>query len=541
MPPLRFPYFTPDDRPWRIDWYGDVIFPGGINGRSQPNVQVAISPVRADPTSNDAMLSSRATESSIVQRFFPIGMLPYVRIGDVWQNGERKYSPDYQREQFSDLHITRASSKLIKAGQSVDEVFVLPLKQHPWHHLLTGSFCLSIELTEGRQIVIPTMELIRFYFGSSSELLHRLFMHDIKYEQLWEHQQYTIRTGRLHLKLARKLSGVSAADIGRIALSNVANRAACRIRISCQRDLLSGEKSAYPQTWFPFEGKTNLAVVGKWLPFGSKPDQTFVVYRIESCSHPFPFKTLSYEAADDGKVSKGSERQDGKSNNASPSDAHRRRAKTHKSQELSESDPGVSRTRKNFQFEANNRFPDLLCKEIWRERYETQDPPELWPAFTQENVELVSVGDPISTCNDVTSIDIIAAPMRAQLLEETKIQKFVRNGIDTKIKKERVAPDIVNVELITLPGYTHPVFSLPSLIDENGEIDPISVCEGGRGVERCRRGCFVEISAPSSKWSILVVEPKSTLCKEEVLVVENYELKRAMSILLAESKRVTTE
>lgn len=536
MTPLKFPNFTPDDRLWRINWYGDVLFPGGMNTRSQPNIQVAISPVRVDPTNNEEMLSSQATDSLMIQRFFPVGMLPYVRVGDVWQNGERKYSPDYQREHFHGLNISRETSKLIKSGLPIDEIFVLPLKQHPWHYLLTGSYCLSLEASEGIRLVIPAMELIRFYFGSSSELLHRLFMHDIKYETLWQHHHYAPYSGQLHLKLAKGLSGVSAADIGRIALSNQAMRAATRIRSSCQKDLLAGEKSVYPQTGFPFEGKTDLVVVGKWLPFGNVPDSTFVVYRIESCSHPFPFKKLSYEVTDDKKVSRANKHQAEQSTGNPSLDAQRRRSKIHKAKVLGEADPSNTRSQKRYQFEANNRFPDLLRKEIWREKYETQDPPELWPIFTQENQELVSVGDLIGASSNTTSVDIIATEWRSPLQQEARLPKFVKNEIDRKIKQENLDSNSVSIELITLPGYTHPVFSLPSLIDENGEVNPVSICNGGKGMERCRRGCFVKISAPPSEWRLFVVESTQANRVGLAIGVDKYDLKESMRRLLVKSQ-----
>ena len=48
----------------------------------------------------------------------------------------------------------------------------------------------------------------------------------------------------------------------------------------------------YPRVGFPFQGTTNLTVEGLWLERPS--DRAFVVHRIVSCTHPFPFTHLYY-------------------------------------------------------------------------------------------------------------------------------------------------------------------------------------------------------------------------------------------------------
>jgi len=89
------------------------------------------------------------------------------------------------------------------------------------------------------------------------------------------------------------MSGYSAADIGRTALSHEAWHAAATIGTSLLKGSTRGQK-AYPYTHFPFTGTTDLVVTGQWLPQGKKVKQTFLVHGIESCSHPFPFRTLQY-------------------------------------------------------------------------------------------------------------------------------------------------------------------------------------------------------------------------------------------------------
>lgn len=155
----------------------------------------------------------------------------------------------------------------MKAGLAIDEHFLLPLGQHPWHRNHTQSYCVAVTLADGRRLLVPCVELIRFYFGSSSNLLQRLFTGPLRPEMLWTSKRADTENRHLHLVLANRLSGTSAADIGRIAESGLAWRAAAGIHASCQK-ATAQRHPAYPYTGFPFEGTTDLVASGIWLPFG---------------------------------------------------------------------------------------------------------------------------------------------------------------------------------------------------------------------------------------------------------------------------------
>jgi hypothetical protein len=75
-----------------------------------------------------------------------------------------------------------------------------------------------VELPDSRRLIIPCIELIRFYFGSSSNLLTKLFLPPLTREALYGDSRIDKRTGRLMLPLAAGISGASAADIGRLHL-----------------------------------------------------------------------------------------------------------------------------------------------------------------------------------------------------------------------------------------------------------------------------------------------------------------------------------
>jgi len=100
-------------------------------------------------------------------------MLPLLRIGDLWSEGKLLQQPDYELEIFPDVEITAQTTTLVKAGLNKDGGgFLLPLNEHPWHRRCTHSYCVEVALDDRRRLLVPCMELIRFYFGSSSKLIN---------------------------------------------------------------------------------------------------------------------------------------------------------------------------------------------------------------------------------------------------------------------------------------------------------------------------------------------------------------------------------
>lgn len=63
---------TPDSRPWRVNWFGELVYQN--NGRlwTQPVYKVLISPVLGDPT--QAPIGADASDQR--EAWLPLGTLP---------------------------------------------------------------------------------------------------------------------------------------------------------------------------------------------------------------------------------------------------------------------------------------------------------------------------------------------------------------------------------------------------------------------------------------------------------------------------------
>lgn len=141
----NLPNLTPDDRIWRVDWFGDCGYPGSVRRYAQPSVKVVLSPLRSDPSDQLALLTPEATDyQHSHETWVPVSALPIVAIGDLWQSGQRIASPEYQKESFNKLRITPETASFVKAGLALDDYFLIPLNCHPRHRLHTQSYCVSI-------------------------------------------------------------------------------------------------------------------------------------------------------------------------------------------------------------------------------------------------------------------------------------------------------------------------------------------------------------------------------------------------------------
>jgi hypothetical protein len=351
-------FFPKTRKLYRIDWLGDVCFPDKRVSYRQPSIAVVLSEVVRTKDGYEAAVPKQRQ----VQRFAPVGLLSLLQIGDVWQTGRRVDSVSATRTEFKKLEINQDSTRIIKAGAELqDKGFLIPFSAYAGHSLHTKSYCLLTQLPDSKNLVIPCAELIRFYFGSSSKLLGRLFTPPLRRASLYTLDSLRPRSGRLVLQLGPEMSGYSAADIGRIARSSEAWHAAATIGTSLLQATTRGQR-AYPYTHFPFQGSTDLVVTGEWLPQGKKAKQTFLVHRIESCSHPFPFRTLQYRMGYSSSTL--SQRTEEKPSNLMSQTGGQSMAK--KPVEFVNQDPSRQLHPTQLAFNRCPKFPDLEAKAVFR-------------------------------------------------------------------------------------------------------------------------------------------------------------------------------
>lgn len=325
------------------------------------------------------------------------------------------------------------------------------------------------------------MELIRFYFGSSSNLISKLFLPPLERDSLYESATFDRQTARLKLELAEKVSGASAADIGRLHMDPIAWRAAAQIGASALKASVAGQ-SIYPQAFFPFEGKTTLLAAGKWLSFAGQEKTTFLVYNLRSCSHPFPFKSIRYEV----KNSRARSVMPGGTTSELPSSRKPVGAKDAAHQSLTDKDASNSLAPKVRAIRFEPRFPDLTDKPIWKS-VELTGSSKAGTGIDGAPVDQVAVGNPGSE-RRVRPVDL-AVLMSSASWEPNSVPAFLRSTVEEILTLKGF--DVALLTKSTDDGWTVPV---TVLADSDGEIDPRLFISDETGHSRLRRASVFAFS-----------------------------------------------
>ncbi|MES2040095.1 MAG: hypothetical protein V4495_19945 [Pseudomonadota bacterium] len=477
-----------DNRSWRVDWFGSVTYAERYHRPSQPMIEVQFSCVPDDiPDFNGLFNLKKNDWPKTKQIRMPVGFLPMFKIGDIWRNGLHVESPEYDVEYFDELSVGRFDSTLIKSGLPSEENghYFLPVSHHPYHIRHTQSYCVQIETTTC-SLIIPSVELIRFYFGSSSTLVSTLFDAPFSADKLWIHteDEDSRRSPKIHL--APDISGRSASDIGRIAFSRAARSAAELVGNSCIT-ASANKESVYPKAMFPFEGNTDLKVSGKWLPFDGKERGVFLVFKILSCSHPFPFDTLRYTS-----TRKNSSASTGRASSApGRENISKNRIFSKARQEIKSvvnDEPDKTKSPRTIRLHTGNtQFPDLVRKPV--SRIESEAVPTI--LISKEGISIIS-GSSVGDAGRIASIQPIELSSDIDASLSTRGNHSAAYTLEVKIffeifrKIQEINPS-VSVNIVRLdPRQRYDFLStMPSIVDGDGEISP--ACHIPENVDRNKK------------------------------------------------------
>ena len=497
-PKIRFPRldsFPRDNKEWRIDWFGDVAYPDRHQSYRHPSILLALSQVPSGVNVNVAVPRTAQRQRQI---WVPVGLLIKLRIGDIWRNGHLERRDDGLIHVVRNLKINAKTSRVVKAGIDINgSDFMLPASAHPGHMRHTKSHCMLIDLPAGKRMVIPCAELIRFYFGSSNWLLDKLFKPPLSKMELFRYSNYWEINGRLHLRLPPSASGYSASDIGRIALDQLAWRAAVEIGQSLLACSTRGE-SAYPITHFPFAGATDLTVQGEWLPFGKAPAQTLLVHSILSCTHPFPFRKLTYELARPQTlmhVRFGQKR----TPDAPPSLTHARISQS--SQSITNKDPSKRLAMGIWYVDHGIKFPDLESKTVFRLLDATNRQNTVHPfRHSATKISTSAVGEATGTGRYVRPLELATRPLP---FDTSGAPDFLRDYL------EQVAA-IPNIEVSVLTeshddGWSVPIDAMQS---DSRKVDPRLFIRVNRKKKIRRASVFLLQSPNRPACHLTVIEGK---------------------------------
>jgi hypothetical protein len=491
----RYGKLLGDGSRWRIDWFGQVYYPDRTQRSTQPSVVVHLSKLRGNPSTLADWLSPNVTDADQHTQSISIGALPHFAVGDIWLGGRRESSPDYQLETFTDLMIDSSTTSIIKAGLNPDdEGFLLPLSQHPWHRECTQSYCVRVNLGDGRRLIVPSIELIRFYFGSSSALITELFLPPFERKQFSTKNDYNMLRRHRHLVLGERMPGRSASDVSRL-MTPTGWSCAAQLGASILRQANSKEK-IYPIFSFPIEGKTNLVASGKWVSYGKRERDTFVVFNLRSCAAPFPFRSLSYQMA---KGSNARSRERISANAQTDSIQVKRSSAQATSGKVVDQDGNKRLKKRERNFHMNRKFPDLENKTTWKSKsIDSTAQGRIVMRRTDGDVD-EAAGEQ-SGSRRVRSVDFLEA-MAVDGGKRAQVPAFLKDVVadlmnlkDTKIRVLTASDE---------DGWSVPV---PLIADDDGVID-LRIFVNNDGAEmRLRRISLFELLSQRGRSQLVALE-----------------------------------
>ena len=345
--------------PYRVEWHGDIVY-GGRHGGLSPMVVVILRQFAEEHGSS----SRKAPYRSVT---VPVAFLRLIRIGDIWQGGVRVGSDSSSlRLTFDNLLIDEATTATQPIGlpmcdDGAQPAYLLPFSKFDGHSNHTGSACVKVQVDSTTVLVIPCMELIRFYFGQSGMLLKTLFSGDFDSRRLYRFFRHDCDTGISYLSLADEMPYSAAIAVARFAFDD---RAKYAMRWIAKSGTAAGANSEpyYPKTTFPFIGRTSLTVSGRWIQ--ESPRRVFLVEQLLRCTNPFPFRELR---VDETLATKGGQSAPG-ARTPGRAGSGRRKKNQQQNAPLSEGyvDPGLAPKIIQVAEEVDHPFPDLVGKPIRR-------------------------------------------------------------------------------------------------------------------------------------------------------------------------------
>jgi hypothetical protein len=286
--------FPQDDLFWRIEWIGGVGYNTSVP--SDPQINVCLAQLPAGET-NPLSARSRSSQTKRTVRI-GVGLLPYIAIASVWQQ-RRPVITDLAASRRQ-LCIDTSSCRTVALGDLVTGANGIPRSDYlfgaSWPYVRRTLLMAAEQDGDPYAVLVPTAEIIRFYYAPSTRLAQALFWGE--YNQTFDAERSgAFEEGVVRVHLRRWLEDQDAWTIARYICSPVMQREVSRLHKSLRLNRLNSaslisEPDQVLPCGFPFEGPTT--VQGIFLPLqGPNPGRPrWLILHLERCSGPFLFERV---------------------------------------------------------------------------------------------------------------------------------------------------------------------------------------------------------------------------------------------------------
>ena len=305
QPVIEIAEFPHDNKLWRIDGLGKIF--SQLKNNNNLFIEVYLRPVNFHDNSvyNFARFDSSGREipeyNQLKKIPVNIGLLPILRVGSLWIKGKlQNNNAVTDIATLKNIEINANTVEIINSNYKI-KYLDSSGREHECKLLLQKNFatdakvpfsCFKIQNENYKNgIIIPVIEIIRFYYACSTRLAHLTFSNPDEITKI----SYAIdnETDKVVIKLPQQYTDQEAFILARILTSDIALSGFFQIKNSLIKIGFNEQPTTLLSTNFPFINSTNLVVRG------IKIVDRFLVTEICSCSAPFP--DISVDRSNDNR------------------------------------------------------------------------------------------------------------------------------------------------------------------------------------------------------------------------------------------------
>lgn len=305
QPVIEIAEFPHDNKLWRIDGLGKIF--SQLKNNNNLFIEVYLRPVNFHDNSvyNFARFDSSGREipeyNQLKKIPVNIGLLPILRVGSLWIKGKlQKNNAVTDIATLKNIEINANTVEIINSNYKIkyldssgrEQECKLLLQKNFATDAKVPFSCFKIQNENYKNgIIIPVIEIIRFYYACSTRLAHLTFSNPEEITKI----SYAIdnETDKVVIKLPQQYTDQEAFILARILTSDIALSGFFQIKNSLIKIGVNEQPTTLLSTNFPFINSTNLMVRG------IKIVDRFLVTEICSCSAPFP--DISVDRSNDNR------------------------------------------------------------------------------------------------------------------------------------------------------------------------------------------------------------------------------------------------
>jgi hypothetical protein len=299
---IKIDEFPADGRRWKVNWLGAI--ERGKTKANEPFIQVSLSPLNEEYLKGaKSKLSSKYAVDYDGTVYISIhsGQLQLVTIGSIWLDGVLQSEHTGDSYTFYSLNISPETVTFIKANHTVGGEPLISSSYYRYTGIGTDSWLAAIKVGDDPyKVLIPAMELLRFYYLTSERIAYHLFSGNFRHNRdaIYNSEKSGViePEGILHVQLRQGFKKIDGWSVARILTSEDAYRGAVMLHDQMTKYKVN-DQPVHVESRFPFVGATTLKVRKKSIVSFANPDKEEewhdLVLSIEECSAAFPFERLA--------------------------------------------------------------------------------------------------------------------------------------------------------------------------------------------------------------------------------------------------------